>query len=582
VANGFENDLGDLCGLFEGNDGNVYPAIPKYASESPQTAIFGNACGLVGNGAIFDTAGDLEQAALDLRIAVQAVKDTQTEADIESERARDECGANFRLADMKFRQAGRVTTIQSQITEQNQQIAVWERELGVLDRQSKVAGGVAAVAQNAAGAASCGDQLLSTVGCIAGNVAAGLASTAVLVLDGMALDEQNTVNAATEDAQNTIQAKELEIANIQADSEFAQQAGQCCLSPEPTPATPVAVGSCVRPGPLMINSEARVKTILIGMKRASLAAERAQLEAQLTRGRLAQLRAKAKRLVAQQADSEQLLINVQEASNDPNVRILKNADVLDADKSFKNALVDAFRATRVFEYYTGQTYARKNVLFEARLVGRGENSIENYVNDLQRDLRAFEERFGRPSPRLMIVSVKNDIFRVPKLDARGEPLSGEARDAEFRRRLQDVSLLNARGYITVPFSTELDRTSPLTAIHKVTGVEIDLAGTGLGDNIGRMYLTARGTGTVRNLDRDLVFHRFPGITAVVNPTFGTTNRPNDPSLYRNTRLIDRPLINTNWELGLNQRDEFENQDMNLSGLQDIKIYFYYEDFTFVD
>jgi hypothetical protein len=582
VANGFENDLGDLCGLFEGNDGNVYPAIPKYASESPQTGIFGNPCGLVGNGAIYDTSGDLEQAALDLRIAVQAVKDTQTEADIEAQRARDECGANFRLADMKFVQAGRVTTIQSEIADQNQAIAGWERELAVLDRQSKVASSVASVAQGTAGVASCGSAILSMPACIAANVVATAASAATLVIDGVALDQQNTVNTDTAAAQEAIQTKETEIANIQASAEFAQQAGQCCLEPVPDPSNLLAVGSCVRPGPLMINSEARVKTILIGMKRAALAAERAALEAQLTRGRLAQLQAKANRLIAQQADSEQLLINVQAASNDPNVRILKNADVLDADKSFKNALVDAFRATRVFEYYTGQTYARKNVLFEARLVGRGENSVENYVNDLQRDLHSFEERFGRPSPRLMIVSVKNDIFRVPKVADNGAPLTGDARDAEFRRRLQDVSLLDARGYITVPFSTELDRTSPLTAIHKVTGVEIDLAGTGLGDNVAHLYLTARGTGTIRNLDRELLFHRFPAVTAVVNPTFGTTNRPNDPALYRNTRLQDRPLINTNWELGLNQRDEFENQDLNLSGLQDIKIYFYYEDFTFVD
>lgn len=581
VANGFENDLGDLCGLFEGADGNVYPAIPKFQMQSAATAVFGNSCGLMGNGAIYDTAGDLEQAALDLRIAVQAVKDTQSEANIEIERARDECGANFALAEMKFRSAGRVTTIQGEIADQNQLIAGWERKLGVLDRQSKVAGGVAAVAQSAAGAASCGDQLFSVAGCIVGNVAAGLANTAVLVIDAMALDEQNTVNTDSAAAQETIQSKEKAIADLQADAEFQQQAAQCCLEPVPTPSSPVAVGGCQRPGPLMINSEARVKTILLGMKRASLTAERADLEVELTRGRLAQLRAKANRLIAQQGDSEQLLINVEAARNDPNVRILKNADVLDADKSFKNSLVDAFRATRVFEYYTGQSYADTKLLFEARLVGRGENSVENYVNDLERDLRTFEERFGRPSPRLMIVSMKDDVFRIPRVDVDGKALTGDVRETLFRSRLGDIALLDARGYITVPFSTELDRTSPLTAVHKLTGVEVDLLGTGLGDSVGRVYLTARGTGTVRTLEQDLVFHRFPAITAVVNPTFGGA-RTNDPSLYRNTRLQDRPLVNTNWELGLNQRDEFENQDIRLNGMTDIKMYFYYEDFTFVD
>jgi hypothetical protein len=581
VANGFENDLGDLCGLFEGDDGNVYPAIPKYQMQSAATAVFGNSCGLMGNGAIYDTAGDLDQAALDLRIAVQAVKDTQSEANIESQRAKDECGVNFELAKMKFTAAGDVTTVQTLIAEQNKTIAGWERKLGVLDRQSKVASGVAGVAQSAAGAASCSVGL-TLVLCVAGNVAAGAANGAVLVLDSMALDAQNKSNTATADAQQTIQDSEKKIAGLQATTEFQQQAAQCCLEPVPTPSSPpIEVGGCQRPGPLMINSEARVKTILLGMMRAKLTADRADLEVELTLGRLAQLRAKSNRMIAQQTDSEQLLINVEAARNDPNVRIFKNADVLDADKSFKNSLVDAFRATRVFEYYTGQSYADKKYLFEARLVGRGEHSVENYVNDLERDLRTFEERFGRPSPRVMIVSMKDDIFRIPYVNAAGVAYVGNEREKTFRARLGDVALLDARGYIAVPFSTELDRTSPLTAIHKLTGVEVDLQGTTFGDNVGRIYLTARGTGTVRTLDQELVFHRFPAITAVVNPTFGG-NRANDPSLYRNTRLQDRPLINTTWELGLNQRDEFENQDIRLDGLTDIKMYFYYEDFTFVD
>lgn len=576
VANGFENELGELCGLFEGNDGNVYPAIPKFASLSIQTELFGNACGLVGNGTIFDTVGDLEQAATDLRIAVQAVRDTVAEAGIEETRSRQECGANFSLAALKFTQAGEIVTIQSQVADLNQSIGKWEKELAVLDRQSKVAASVAAVAQSVAGAAGCTG--FGVVPCVIANAAAGVAFGAVTAFDAIALDKQNSANTDITGLQDRIQQKEQDIGNLQADQDFAQQVGQCCLDPNPNQQP---VTNCQNPGPLVINSEARVKTIMLGMKRAELAADRADLEVQLVRGRLSQLRAKSTRLIAQQNDSEQLLINVEAARNDPNVRILKNADVLDADRSFKLALVDAFRATRVLEYYSGQTYADKRILFEARLVGRGESSVENYVNDLERDLRDFEERFGRPSARLAIVSLKNDIFNVPRVGTGGGALNDAERDTEFRRRLTDVALLDDRGYITVPFATTLDVTSPLTAIHKLTGIEIDLQGTGLGDSLARMYLTARGTGTVRSLEDDLIFHRFPAVTAVVNPTFGGQKR-DDPLLYRNTRLQDRPFINSTWELGLNQRDEFVNKDINLSGLQDIKVYFYYEDFTFVE
>ena len=577
VSTGFENELGDICGLFRGANGRQNPAIPKFASQSTLAGVLGNPCGLVGNGAIFDALGDLDQAAIDMRIAVQAVRDTVAEAEIEKQRARSECGATFQLGALKFQQAGRVITVQDQINGLNVQIGAWEKKLASMDRASKLTSSIAgAAAQVQSAADSCSPAKMLTgnaIACGAG-VVASAASIALVGVDIAVLTLQDNANDDITAKQNSINSKEIEIAQLQAAGDFQQQVGQCCLDPNPT------VGSCRNPGPLMINSNARVSTIMIGMKRAELGVDRAELEVQLIRGRLAQLHAKAQRLIANQADSEQLLINVEAARNDPNVRILKNADVLDADKSFKNAQVDAFRATRVFEYYTGQSYADKAVLFEARLVGRGENSIENYVNDLLRDLRSFEDSFGRPSPRLAIVSLKNDVFKVPRLSAEGVALNDNQRDTEFRRRLADVSLLDARGYIAVPFSTELTDTSPLTAVHKMTGVEIDLQGTGLGDSLAHLYLTARGTGTVRNTDGELIFHRFPAITAVVNPTFGGQKR-DDPSLYRNTRLQDRPFVNTTWELGLNQRDETVNADINLSGLQDIKVYFYYEDFTFI-
>ena len=38
-------------------------------------------------------------------------------------------------------------------------------------------------------------------------------------------------------------------------------------------------------------------------------------------------------------------------------------------------------------------------------------------------------------------------------------------------------------------------------------------------------------------------------------TFFNGNRFFDPSVYRNSHLRDRPFVNTNWELIINQRDE---------------------------
>ena len=53
----------------------------------------------------------------------------------------------------------------------------------------------------------------------------------------------------------------------------------------------------------------------------------------------------------------------------------------------------------------------------------------------------------------------------------------------------------------------------------------------------------------------------------------------DNTIYQNYRLRDRPFVNTQWELVINQRDEQVNQDFNLTDLTDIRLYVYYTDFT---
>ena len=53
----------------------------------------------------------------------------------------------------------------------------------------------------------------------------------------------------------------------------------------------------------------------------------------------------------------------------------------------------------------------------------------------------------------------------------------------------------------------------------------------------------------------------------------------DPAIYRRFELRERPFINTTWRLVLNQRDDVNNQDIDLNGLADVLIYVYYRDFT---
>ena len=68
---------------------------------------------------------------------------------------------------------------------------------------------------------------------------------------------------------------------------------------------------------------------------------------------------------------------------------------------------------------------------------------------------------------------------------------------------------------------------------------------------------------------------------VLNPFFngGRDAGPFDSTIYRNSRLRDRPLVNTAWDLIINRRSEEANADLNLQSLTDIRLFIYYSDFT---
>jgi hypothetical protein len=50
-------------------------------------------------------------------------------------------------------------------------------------------------------------------------------------------------------------------------------------------------------------------------------------------------------------------------------------------------------------------------------------------------------------------------------------------------------------------------------------------------------------------------------------------------VYANFRLRDLPVVNSDWELIVNTKDETVNQDINLDSLTDIRLHLYYRDFT---
>ena len=273
---------------------------------------------------------------------------------------------------------------------------------------------------------------------------------------------------------------------------------------------------------------------------------------------------------------------MQAARNNPNVRIYRNDAVLNAELAFQDALREAYRLTLVYEYYTSQSYAAREQLFLTRMVALGDYNLENYVADLRNAFLSFEEQFGNPDLRVTQVSLVNDIFAIPRIGEDGEALSADERAARMRAQLLDSKYLNRDGYISIPFSTRLQEVSPVTRNHKIFYVEANIEGNDNGDFIGRVYVRQRGTSTIRTIEGGNTFFRFPERTAVINPAFNA-QRPVELSssteVYRSYRLRDLPLVNDNWELIFNQRDEAANLDVNLNELTDIKLYIFYTDFT---
>jgi hypothetical protein len=275
---------------------------------------------------------------------------------------------------------------------------------------------------------------------------------------------------------------------------------------------------------------------------------------------------------------QQQTINVEAARNDPNVRIYKNDAILNAERTFDSGVAAAYQATKILEYYTSQSYGRAHELFLVRMVSAGDYNLENYVTQLEDAYLQFQQTYGNPDNRVDILSLRDDVFAVPKLGNAGEPLAQSARIEAFRERLRDVTLLDERGYLTIPFATSSRRLSPLTRNHKIRKIEAEIVGADIGDTLGRVYVRQKGTGVVLSLPGDTIYYRFPERTAVLDTFFNGT-RVFGPEIYESDRLRDRPFINSRWDLVLNQKDELVNKDVNLKALTDIRLYVYYSDFT---
>ena len=531
LRNNYENQLAQLCGTFKGADGKVYPAIPRYADLNEKAKNFQDPCGLMGNGAIFQAMGQFEQSKLDLQEIHQNMDNVLEQVKIERNRVSQQCELIAETAEFVYNQGEKQLKLKDAIAEEQLIISGIDRTMGIVSTLAgltKCSVGTSTDCPTAAVALS-----TYTVAAIGFNLDAMLAEGAVDLM------------------QHDIEKIDLETARWQTE-------GQCDVA--------------------LVDSNATTANLLLQMKTLQIQALKAEHQIKLALGGIRQQINTAKRLEDQQVEAEQMQINVQAAHDDPNTRIYRDNTIVNADIQFKKALQAVYKATRVFEYYSGQSYAETEKLFLIRSIQYGDYNLENYLTDLEDAYYKFEETYGIPSNRVAIISLRDDILRIPRLDENGAAISQTKRIDMMRERLKDPSLIDENGYLRIPFSTDFLELSPVTRVHKINYMESEIIGSNVGDTLGRVYVRQAGTSVIHTLSDERNYYRFPTRLAVVNPFFNGS-RVFVPEVYKNLQLKDRPYISTAWELIFNQRDEKVNQDIDLQSLTDIRLYVYYTDFT---
>ncbi len=538
IENTYDQQLSELCGTFEA-DGRIFPATRRYAHLSPATLSVGDPCGIVGNGQIHSAMSDLDIGITEMRRVRQQIVNTRLEADIEEQRWNAACGVNDAFARAHFELAGQINTIRTGVDTSRTILASADR---ILSESLTIAS--MTKCSVVFGTSNGGD-------CPTAGIAIGAAVTAFAVYETARTSLDIGINFA-----------ERKIRDLERDVEFARDELACDL--------------------VEIDGQARVQTILLRIAELELDALRAEYQINQQIAQIRQLHNQATRLQQEQAETEELTINVEAARNNPNVRIYRNDAVINADVTFHSALREVYKATKVFEYYTSQSYGPMEQLFLTRMVSRGDYNLRLYLIELEDAFRDFEDHYGLPSRRLEIVSLKDDILAVPRIDATsGTALTEAERTRRFREALTDARRLDENGYLTIPFATSDETLSPLTRNHKISHVEAEIIGGGQGDLLARIYLRMAGTSRVSALGSDEpIFYTFPERLAVINPFFeGSKPAHIDPDIYKNRNLFDRPLVNSRWEFVLNTLDEEVNQDLDLRGLDDVRLYVYYNDFT---
>ncbi|AKF05186.1 hypothetical protein [Sandaracinus amylolyticus] len=525
VRRGYEERLGPICGYFAGRDGRTYPAIAEHAFRSDATSAMQDPCGAVGNGEIHQQIGRIQQLALQRQTLETRYNNILADIADEQERVNEQCDLVLEIADFEYRVGE--TTLSMQHAIRGMQLAQ-----STIDRTLSTIHGILGFASGPSGNAALA---------IGWGITAGIGNGSVVVLQGV-------INELERDIQET----QLSASRWRTERE------------------------CDR---LRIDSVPSMNSRLRSLQELTLETYQVALQIELAMSDLQRLRLQARRVEDELADAEQLSIRVAAVQNDPNVRLFRNQAILSADRTFEIALRQVYRLTRVYEYYTSQTYPGRDRLFQIRMVARGEDNLVRYINDLRERFLGFEEEFRAPASRVERLSLMDDIFQIPRVDGHGDELDINTRQTLFREALTSSSLLSPEGHVVIPFQTTLAQVSPCTRNHKINFIEVSILGSGLGDDEATVMVWHEGTSVVESLYEGTQYYRLPPGLSIAQAYFGRNNTVFDPSVYRRYEFRERPFLSTQWSLELDLRDEPDNHDLRLDRISDVYLYVYYTDFT---
>ncbi|MBM3302782.1 MAG: hypothetical protein FJY85_22900, partial [Deltaproteobacteria bacterium] len=285
VKNTYEDRLAQICGTFRTEDGRVFPAIAKYADLTPTTQLFGDPCGFMGNGEIYQALGQVESSGLEVDRLIEMHGQILERVEIERQRARSQCGVIRQQANLEFRLGNQVSSIEEEIENIQEE----------MERKKKKRSAWKGLLVGVAGAAIAGGLTGGTAFGVA--LVAGIKENPMKMIKGVA-GLYSAYSSKTSKGEQEIDRKRQEINDLTLSTNRA-----------------ITLLGCDQ---VKIDSWARIKETLLELKLNALSLTEVDYKIQLEVAQVSALKNEATRLANEQAEAEQLAINVEAARNDPN------------------------------------------------------------------------------------------------------------------------------------------------------------------------------------------------------------------------------------------------------------------------